>query len=185
MLQMRHSGAPGVSERATRGIAPQGRPIGIILLRTGVFWPKPSIYTHVDLPRDAQMRISKIHNKRVSSLLPMEIGGGNRYGIASECLNPLQHGHHQHLHQHHLHHLHLHVLISWKTWFWVQSIVFPRSIVSLCLDLSSDLLMDMVKDFVYGCITFCYLLYMMVLCTDAWVHTYVGGMHKVVTIACV
>jgi hypothetical protein len=120
---------------------------------------KPSIYTHVDLPRDAQMRISKIHNKRVSSLLPMEIRGGNRYGIASECLNPLQHVNHQHLHQHHLHPRHFHVLISW--------IVFPRSIVSLCLDLSSDLLMDMVKDYVYGCITFCYLLYMMVLCTDA------------------
>jgi hypothetical protein len=65
----------------------------------------------------------------------------------------------------------------------VQSIVF-HDLLYLCLSLSSDLFLAIVKYFVDWLHT-SLLSSMMVLCTDIRVHTYIcWGMHKVVTLAC-
>jgi hypothetical protein len=91
---------------------------------------------------------------------------------------PGLHQHHhqdqQHLHHHLLQDLILPTVISWQTWCMTQYTRFPWSIVFIYLCLSSNLLLASVKFFVDWLHT-SLLSSMMVLCTDIWVHTYVGG----------
>jgi hypothetical protein len=78
------------------------------------------------------------------------------------------------LHHHLLQDLIIPTIISWQTWCMTQYTRFPWSIVFLCTCLSSNLLLAIVKFFVDRLHT-SLLSSMMVLCTDIWVHTYVGG----------
>jgi hypothetical protein len=78
-----------------------------------------------------------------------------------------------------LHHYQLQDLIiptvnSWQTWCMMQYTRFLWSIVFLCPCLSSNMLLAIVKFYVDWLHT-SLLSSMMVLCTDIWVHMYVGG----------
>jgi hypothetical protein len=78
------------------------------------------------------------------------------------------------LHHHLLQDLIIPTVISWQTLCMTQYTRFPWSIVFLCPCLSSNLLLAIVKFFLDWLHT-SLLSSMMVLCTDIWVHTYVGG----------
>jgi hypothetical protein len=77
------------------------------------------------------------------------------------------------LHHHLLQDLIIPTIISWQTWCMTQYTCFLWSIVFLCPCLRSNLLLAIVKFFVDWLHT-SLLSSMMVLCSDIWVHTYVG-----------
>jgi hypothetical protein len=78
------------------------------------------------------------------------------------------------LHHHQLQGLIIPTVISWQTWCMTQYTHFLWPIVFLCPCLSSNMLLAIVKFYV-DWLHISLLSSMMVLCTDIWVHTYVGG----------
>jgi hypothetical protein len=124
----------------------------------------------------------KHQNREPSVCRQRRLEGGNTIGITSErLLHPpptaspsTPPSRSAPLHHHLLQDLNIPTVISWQTWCMMQYTHFRWSIMFLCPCLSSNLLLAIVKFFVDWLHT-SFLSSMMVLCTDIWVLTYVGG----------